>query len=1289
MLWGITSPILGIYIPKGLAHKVLASLIIQQDRHWTPTCVEIFDMKASSLGVCSPPVCDPLAEDHLLKVHSAGVHLSPAQSTSEDLAHELVERACANLDLNGLPGRLTFLYVTGHWCCDRHEDVPRKVRQEIKRKLGYEVPLIGGSMARIYCTATESSPVIEEGAAIAILFTEELWASVEALPHPFEYKIGERLRRLRELRDKLGKQKRHGIGLGASADHYLFGIMPGYGLDPMGRRYTRDAKLYDEILQTFHRKLPLYGASAADSLAPTCGYQFADDRWMRSGLALALVETDLRIGSSMAHGFRPIPELRVSVDRVAGDGFRSQVVLELDGKPAAQRLREIVVENGIVLDAPVLGTVSTPEPQTIKVVNSLIDGQPVVLSRTVEYKDRLYVLDASKEDMSRTARQTLRDAFQDAEIASDDARLQLVLGFICASRVEQYEKLGEPWSVVLDELAKESGTKQALAGVCAGEFGIHKDYWGMNNLSVTVNCITGQYHEGARNRVFLRKILEAVAEPLAQKTPKAVMEKALKGAIRAGATGGQICLVDMKLRRIFGRTQGHAENAPDSAQDWKRALEATEREIPLIDGPVRVPAALRGWARPVQLPPPGAQPMSVPYDVDILAISALTKHAVFITDSTLQASFCHTDLAKKCHIESQLILPLIGSSEEVIATMQLGFQRGEILDEESIQYWIGYSQKVASAVERAQETEERLAAESITSLVNDLTQIEPSDDPFPETLFHRYLDAVKVALGADYVHMRSERRAGSKEYDLIAPIGQLAALHRLARPTVPIGSGSCRPDLPKQGRFLNTFDETSRFYLDAQAVYTPRGDTSGIRAAWMKEVRKVQSAAIIPLFDIERYLGPLVVDSQQEYFFTSRRQRMTQVAANGAAAISRALKARYDRRQRQKQGGRLVRMKNDLMQALIEQPSTDWGRALEVIREGFLVDSAELVFLNTGQDTTALFAPKDGRKLSDTVPKEVLNKLKNGDENYSPVPLSKSPDMVVYSVVSSDSVVQALLFMGGRLKTLDNPFGFENVAEQQAIRDVTVLLGSALAAEANRREREELQSQIVTAQKIGAAGLLGSMVMHRMLTPLAVIQRAIEELRVPNSEMGHPRLADIIEARKNELLAQIRGVAERPVIGNTLECFRSLVRLAVTILESRVRQPHVERVIENNASGAVQVDLWSIVGALVNIMSNALDAIGDHGQLWIRASTTRDGRLGLISVKNTGPAPPEHMVPHLFEAGVSSKKGDPNHLGLGLPLAKKAVEAAGGKIEFIRHNSELSEVVVTLPLIQDANHLED
>ena len=200
------------------------------------------------------------------------------------------------------------------------------------------------------------------------------------------------------------------------------------------------------------------------------------------------------------------------------------------------------------------------------------------------------------------------------------------------------------------------------------------------------------------------------------------------------------------------------------------------------------------------------------------------------------------------------------------------------------------------------------------------------------------------------------------------------------------------------------------------------------------------------------------------------------------------------------------------------------------------------------------------------------------------------------------------------------------------------------------------------------AELAGSLA-HEIKNPLSVIHMNIDLLSEDLAEIDSP-----ISRRSLERVDIVRGQCER--MEALLRDFLRYARLRDIDLLPGSLNDQMEIVLrayqaQADADGIsiekyLDPDLPSILlhsdslqAALMNLVKNALEALPRHegGQLLARTYPTRTGvALDLI---DNGSGVDDNTVMHMFEPFYSTKEGGS---GLGLPTARKIIEAHGGRI---------------------------
>jgi len=228
---------------------------------------------------------------------------------------------------------------------------------------------------------------------------------------------------------------------------------------------------------------------------------------------------------------------------------------------------------------------------------------------------------------------------------------------------------------------------------------------------------------------------------------------------------------------------------------------------------------------------------------------------------------------------------------------------------------------------------------------------------------------------------------------------------------------------------------------------------------------------------------------------------------------------------------------------------------------------------------------------------------------------------------------------------------------------------------------EERTKQLQNAERLAAIGQTAGMIGHDIRNPLQAIAG---ELFLMNQEVDDSVDSQFkIDVRESLRIIQEQVDYINKIITDLQDYARVLkpemaeVDLSVAIPEmlSTVNVPGNVRVVEE-IDGHLQVkaDSTFLKRVLVNLVTNAVQAMPSGGTLTIKASPEGDGIA--ITVGDTGVGIPDEFKPKLFQPLMTTKsKGQ----GFGLAVVKRLVEAQGATVSFESKVGEGTQFKITYP----------
>lgn len=230
-------------------------------------------------------------------------------------------------------------------------------------------------------------------------------------------------------------------------------------------------------------------------------------------------------------------------------------------------------------------------------------------------------------------------------------------------------------------------------------------------------------------------------------------------------------------------------------------------------------------------------------------------------------------------------------------------------------------------------------------------------------------------------------------------------------------------------------------------------------------------------------------------------------------------------------------------------------------------------------------------------------------------------------------------------------------------------------------EFRQLLDQTVHMEKLAEVGRLTAALAHEVNSPLAIIAYAAQllEREDPLSDFQH------------EIIARIAGETERlkGLTGSLLSFSRSqdenfvpidlndLLTEIMRLLRFEIMRHSIELQEKYGDLPLVEADANRLKQVLINLVMNAVQAMGNKGTLTIATRTTAEGYAEIL-LHDNGPGIPADVRERIFDPFFTTKP-DGEGTGLGLYVCRHIILEHQGTIEIDSSPENGTTVKVTLP----------
>ena len=322
--------------------------------------------------------------------------------------------------------------------------------------------------------------------------------------------------------------------------------------------------------------------------------------------------------------------------------------------------------------------------------------------------------------------------------------------------------------------------------------------------------------------------------------------------------------------------------------------------------------------------------------------------------------------------------------------------------------------------------------------------------------------------------------------------------------------------------------------------------------------------------------------------------------------------------------------------------------------------------------------------------------------------------LIIYGV----ALLCALLFFGYLIRK-----NFLSLEQQVADRTQEI--------EAAYKDLKESQEQLIQSEKMASLGEMVAGVAHEINTPLGYVTSNIDTIKLNIADMNEivdgvddiyqtatankqdkkaitSKLVSVLNAHKkigtrevmlesDQLLSDgSYGLSEISKLVTSLKDFARLDRQSteeidihqcidnsLTIASNSIKENNVEVIKSYGELPTITCIPSKLNQLFLNIINNACQAMTDNsGQLKVSSEQVNDNIV--IKFKDNGAGMSEEIMSKIFDPFFTTKeigKGT----GLGLSIAYKIVKSHGGKIDVKSENGQGTEMIISLPINNNAS----
>ncbi len=302
------------------------------------------------------------------------------------------------------------------------------------------------------------------------------------------------------------------------------------------------------------------------------------------------------------------------------------------------------------------------------------------------------------------------------------------------------------------------------------------------------------------------------------------------------------------------------------------------------------------------------------------------------------------------------------------------------------------------------------------------------------------------------------------------------------------------------------------------------------------------------------------------------------------------------------------------------------------------------------------------------------------------VALNKAPEVIVdawqdarrYRGIDAASGLTVRSLLAAPLIVRDMVLGVLEVSKESPDafdrQDLEVFVGMArstaialdnanllMAERAQFQRLQESQQQMVRVERMAALGRMAAALAHEINNPLQAIQSHLElVMDFPLPPEQQERFLGVVRSeieRLKQIVLRVLQFARPAGASRQQVAVADLVAQTLALAGKELQRHDIAVAVDVDGDLVVDVGRDQMVQVFLNLVINAIEAIGRSGHIWVRA--WQEEGMALVTFANDGRPIADSDLPHVFDPFFTTKI---DGTGLGLSVSQNLVEQYGGRL---------------------------